>query len=352
MECGGTVKPLRSARVPPRPLARAGATTTARGHGFRIVNGLALTWPIRRDLFHPTMLIVCPNCTTGYEVKADALGDTGRTVRCAHCRKEWFATAPAPAAKPAKVPAAAAPAPSAAAAVAPEPAAAPAAAAAASVTPAALPDEPPAAGETSADEDVAVLWGVPEAPSPPLAPVSDAIGGAPAAVFEDVETLAARRARRSTYRRLGRIDLSFIPTLIAVQLVVICAGLFWRAEIIHWMPQTASFFRAIGFGVNIRGLQFADIHTAKDTHDGVTVLIVEGAIVNTTSATVAVPRLRFALRNAALAELFSWTAPPERGTLGPGETLPFRSRLASPPADGNDILVRFLNPLDFMNGAR
>jgi len=304
------------------------------------------------------MLIVCPNCTTGYEVKADALGDAGRTVRCAHCRKEWFASAPA--AKPAKALAAAVPAPSAAAVVAP----APAAAAPASVTRAAVPDEPvdwdapappaPSAadGEENADEDVAALWGVPESPSPPLAPDSDAIEAAPAPVFEDVETLAARRARRSAYRRLDRIDLPFIPTLIAVQLVVICAGLFWRAEIVHWMPQTASFFRAIGFGVNIRGLQFADIHTAKDIHDGVTVLIVEGAIVNTTGATVAVPRLRFALRNAALAELFSWTAPPERGTLGPGETLPFRSRLASPPADGNDILVRFLNRLDFMNGAR
>jgi hypothetical protein len=128
--------------------------------------------------------------------------------------------------------------------------------------------------------------------------------------------------------------------------------LIWRAEIVHWLPQTASFFRAIGFGVNIRGLTFADLHTSKDSHDGVTVLIVEGDIVNDTSATVAVPRLRFALRNAGLAELFSWTAPPERGTLGPGESLPFRSRLASPPRDGNDILVRFMTRLDFMNGAR
>jgi hypothetical protein len=126
----------------------------------------------------------------------------------------------------------------------------------------------------------------------------------------------------------------------------------WRAEIVHWMPQTASFFRAAGLGVNIRGLTFADLHTSKDTHDGVTVLIVEGAIVNTTGAVVAVPRLRFALRNMALAESFSWTMPPEKGTLGPGETLPFRSRLASPPSDGNDILVRFMTRLDFMNGAR
>jgi predicted Zn finger-like uncharacterized protein len=313
------------------------------------------------------MLIVCPNCTTGYEVKSDALGDAGRKVRCAHCRKEWFATAPAPPATPAKAPAAAAPVPVGAATAPPVPVAASADAVSASVAPAAKPaeepldwDAPPESapatpapgGGTSGDDDVAALWGVPETASPRLAPDSDAPEATPYPAPKDVETLAARRLPRLSYRRLDRIDLPFIPTVIAVQLVVICAGLFWRAEIVHWLPQTASFFRAIGFGVNIRGLAFADIRTSKDTHDGVTVLIIEGAIVNTTRATVAVPRLRFALRNTALSELFSWTAPPEKGTLGPGEILPFRSRLASPPVDGNDILVRFLHRLDFMNGAR
>jgi hypothetical protein len=48
----------------------------------------------------------------------------------------------------------------------------------------------------------------------------------------------------------------------------------------------------------------------------------------------------------------SWTARPERATLGAGEALPFRSRLAAPPADGNDVLVRFLARADLSNGAR
>jgi hypothetical protein len=133
---------------------------------------------------------------------------------------------------------------------------------------------------------------------------------------------------------------------------MICAGLLWHNEIVRLMPQTASFFRAIGLSVNTRGFVFADMRTSRDAHDGVTVLIVEGAIVNTTGSTVSVPRLRFALRNAAFGELFSWTAPPDKGVLGPGETLPFRSRLVSPPAGGADILVRFLSRVDFANGAR
>jgi hypothetical protein len=36
--------------------------------------------------------------------------------------------------------------------------------------------------------------------------------------------------------------------------------------------------------------------------------------------------------------------------LAPGETLPFRSRLASPPRDGNQVMVRFFNRRDLVAG--
>src|SRR3954465_3173038 len=38
------------------------------------------------------MLIVCPTCTTTYQVAPAALG-AGRHVRCAGCKNTWFATA-------------------------------------------------------------------------------------------------------------------------------------------------------------------------------------------------------------------------------------------------------------------
>ena len=38
--------------------------------------------------------------------------------------------------------------------------------------------------------------------------------------------------------------------------------------------------------------------------------------------------------------------------LAPGETATFRSRLASPPADGRDVIVRFLNRRDLVAGMR
>ena len=38
--------------------------------------------------------------------------------------------------------------------------------------------------------------------------------------------------------------------------------------------------------------------------------------------------------------------------LAPGETLPFRSRLASPPGEGRDVTVRFFTRLDAVAGLR
>jgi len=209
------------------------------------------------------------------------------------------------------------------------------------------------ANPAPADNDVSEQWGMPDHPSPPLAPTGDAkTDNAPA---HDIETLAARRSgevRRPRHRRGRQLMLPVAPTIIAVELAAIFAIVVWRGEIVRAMPQTASLFRAIGLPVNLRGLELADISVSKDEHDGVTVLIVDGTIENNTRSVIGVPRLRFALRSPAHAELVSWTAPPDKGSLGPGETLAFRSRLASPPHEGEDILVRFLNRQDFMNGAR
>jgi hypothetical protein len=79
----------------------------------------------------------------------------------------------------------------------------------------------------------------------------------------------------------------------------------------------------------------------------VSVLVVEGLILSVAKTSVDVPRLRLAVRNESGAEIYSWTALPTRSILGAGEQLPFRSRLASPPAEGRDVVVRFFNRHDY-----
>jgi hypothetical protein len=49
-------------------------------------------------------------------------------------------------------------------------------------------------------------------------------------------------------------------------------------------------------------------------------------------------------------EIYAWTARPDRTLLPPGESLPFRSRLASPPAEASGVTVRFFNRHDAKAG--
>jgi hypothetical protein len=142
-------------------------------------------------------------------------------------------------------------------------------------------------------------------------------------------------------------------TTAALALIAINIGLVaYRADVVRLLPQAASLYAAIGLPVNLRGLVFMNVETSREDQDGVAVLVVEGTIANVTPRAVAVPRMRFALRNEAGQEIYSWTALPTKNVLAAGDTLPFRSRLASPPRDGNQVMVRFFNRQDVVAGGQ
>jgi len=117
-------------------------------------------------------------------------------------------------------------------------------------------------------------------------------------------------------------------------------------DVVRYLPQTASLFAAIGLPVNLRHLRFENVRISKEAQDGVNILIVEGAIVSDASKPVEVPRLRFAARNAAGQEVYTWTAQPSRSILGPGERLEFRSQIPTPPTEASDVMVRFFTAQD------
>ena len=194
--------------------------------------------------------------------------------------------------------------------------------------------------EASSDEAASITI----ANSPSLVPAL-AQESAPAS-GPDIETVAARRARQSGTKRRRSRRWPGLPTIILVLAGVIAALLNWRAAVVRFVPQTASLFSAVGLPVNLRGLSLDNVKTSVETHEGVTVLVVEGTIANVTRHSMEVPRLRFAVRNAAGYEVYAWTALPAEPVLASGESAPFRSRLASPPTDAQDIIVRFFNRRD------
>jgi hypothetical protein len=134
--------------------------------------------------------------------------------------------------------------------------------------------------------------------------------------------------------------------MIAIAASVVTALLAWRTEIVRLLPQTARLYAAIGMPVNLRGLDIRDVKISGDTHEGVPVLVIEGNVVSKLKQTAQVPRLRFALRSKSGVEVYAWTTQAQTPVLAAGEILPFRTRLASPPGDARDVVVRFLHRRD------
>jgi predicted Zn finger-like uncharacterized protein len=327
------------------------------------------------------MLISCPNCATSYDLSAASLGAEGRQVRCVRCQGVWFASSgEAPAAAVAEE--APGTAVSAATASAQYRRGAPGVAddflghppddvvavdreievdanlAARAADRSGVPHgDLPALEDDASAADVEYDSELAEHMAPPLAPD----GEEPAAVTleaspaheptDDIESFAARRARRETLRRMRRARRPSLATVTVALLAVNIALVGWRSDVVRLMPQTASLFAAIGLPVNLRGVAFQDVTTTIEEHDGVSVMLVQGTIANVTRQARDVPRIRVAMRNGAGSEVYAWTAMPEHPVLAAGQVERFQTRLASPPAEGRSVAVRFFTRRDFGGGA-
>ena len=117
------------------------------------------------------------------------------------------------------------------------------------------------------------------------------------------------------------------------------------------MPPTAAFYKLVGLEVNLRGVSFKDVKVTTETVEGKPVLVIEGVITGETRKPVDLPRLRFSVRDAQGAEIYAWNTVLEQTVLKPGERAWFRSRLASPPAEGRSIDIRFFNKHDIAGGS-
>jgi len=292
------------------------------------------------------MLITCPHCATGYQVDPISLGPDGRTVRCARCRTEWFAAVDELQDERAFASAGPDIAEDDIAAFRQElgDAAGDDRTAAADIQAVPNDDLLPGAGgmmESGTTEQELIL---PATQAPPLAPdVAIDIEH-----DEDIESAAQRRVVRRARKRIPRGPL---PAIAAGLAIVIASLLIGRETVVVQAPQMASLYAAIGLPVNLRGLAFEDMAVSRGSHDGVPLLAVEGHIVNIRAAAIDVPRLRFAVLDRSGAEIYHWTAQPPKATLEPGETLPFRNRLASPPEGTQTIQVRFFHRRDALAAA-
>ena len=301
------------------------------------------------------MLILCPNCSTSYQIEPASLG-SGRTVRCARCKTTWFATGSADAPEMTTAGGSTAPEDDIRIGVIrphePLPGSAddPEVAQQDSATDPSdsAEDDLSATLEDTASEPVTIA----EAPSvvPPIDPPSSPdLTAKPDG--DELENFSARRKRLQARRKKEQRSshwTALIVALFAFNVALIAA----RSEVVRILPQTASLFSAIGLPVNIRNLKFENMRISKETQEGLSALVIEGTIVSLASKPTEVPRLRFAARDAMGQEVYTWTSMPSRSILPPGDKLEFRSRLVSPPESATDVVVRFSTPEDAAAAAK
>lgn len=324
------------------------------------------------------MKIKCPDCSTSYEIKAEALGPEGRSVKCAKCGNRWFVSPNDE--EEADV------------AFGSADESAGNAGSAAAATAAAGPTEAEAEEE---DEDEAGWAADAEDDSTETAPVDgedDDAGDedgvtpdtaaaatpdpapAPASTDEskfaedlrdeededgnstDIESLAKRpkiivnpnKFRRNhigallrwlfrrNFRRLGGVML--FGGVLAVCAVLV----LMRDNIVKQSPDLASLFQLIGLEVNLRGLEFRNLRVFNEDEDGKRVLVVEGSIRNLLEESNTVPAVRLSIRSADQQEVYAWTVEPRTKSLNALDETRFRTILADPPSSATDIQVRFV----------
>lgn len=231
------------------------------------------------------MLIVCPSCASEYTLDPTKIGADGRTVRCAACRSTWF------------------------------------------VAPEADGFEAERYFLSDPGEDLA---------GGPAISVDARTGRRPAADFDPPksETPSPEARRPSAQGRIG-------AAAAALCLALAAAAIVSRAQIVEALPETARLYAMIRLPVNLRGLDFRSTRSEVMGSGNDALLVVEGEIANVTSGAVSVPPIEIALRDGQGHALYTWTNDPPRQTLEAAETARFRARLASPPAESRQVLVRF-----------
>jgi predicted Zn finger-like uncharacterized protein len=309
------------------------------------------------------MLIVCPSCASRYEIDPEKLGAGGRKVRCRACSFQWLAHGEG--APQSEIPVIEGTVASSRTLEANTPEASPDISSTAA--PAMRPDQSAedfVAQEwtRAAEVDHAVSDALTQPDDPPLVTASestaqpDDMAAVDRPVHPAIAALPKGKAAK-TSRRKPRLSLNWrLPNImsigparglfspggvVVVGSVILALLVVQRHAAVARVPQLAGVFRAIGLPVNLQGLEFERVVTelVEDTQGRF--LIVQGEIRNIAKGTLAVPPIEIVIQDNTVKSLYTWTVEASRPTIIQGDSIPFRTRLASPPQSGANVILRF-----------
>jgi predicted Zn finger-like uncharacterized protein len=249
------------------------------------------------------MILTCPDCTTRFLIKDEAIGDNGRTVRCSQCAATWFVTA-----------------------------------------------EPDVLSLQDIESSDHPSTHMKELTKPESVAAPDQIdmpeAGAP--VHETGSEIAPhtmireRVERKKMRRRIFGVGLIWGITLMILFSFVMIALLF-RSQIVGTFPGAAPIYKVFGIQATASGLEIYDVETRYGDIEGTPVLFVNGKIKNYDIRTRDLALVNLSFKNASGEVLASWVVQPEQSRLEAGKTLNFESQYPNPPVDAVKLSPAFVD---------
>jgi predicted Zn finger-like uncharacterized protein len=134
-----------------------------------------------------------------------------------------------------------------------------------------------------------------------------------------------------------------VISAVAAALLLLMGGVFMRQDIVEIWPPAALLFETVGLSVDAlgAGLQLQHVRSEKRVEDGITVLVIEGQVVNVSDRERPVPPLRAVSLGPDKTPLGDWTFTASHETLLPGEIATFVSQMREPAGVIAEIAITF-----------
>jgi predicted Zn finger-like uncharacterized protein len=308
------------------------------------------------------MKIICPSCSSEYDVPDGSIGGAGRKVRCVECKTIWLAAGDAPPVTHEGIVMTAATKDvfaepefltiehdppvleepgdkvddnsvelDAWIAIASENQSKTAENDQDSVD-SLFDDEPPQSAEPTADAAEPEVLIEPNSETPALpAPTLSAVRPRRGLLNSHIGAFRTKRSRAVPAAVAG--GALFVAMLMGI--------VAFRDRIVSVFPQLAGVYRAVGITVNLRGLEIGKIASQLTEADGIKVLVINAEISNPGPEPRDLPPIFFGILDEAGKQQYGWSVALDERSIAPGATLPFRRRLATPPPEARKVMVRF-----------